>query len=185
MVRHTFYALCRTSTYCIEPERLRAKNVLARVQKGLKGVLYIEGGWQTMADALKTLAIDAGVIVMNHQSVDSVKKNEFILSLNNGEKLDASYVISTVGPEQTSSLVGGAEETSLDTWKKRVKPVYAACLDVSLRHLPHPNEQFAIGIDQHILFTNQSRAASVSEDGSSVISRSVSVLIILASPLYL
>lgn len=74
MVRHTFYALCRTSTYCIEPERLRAQNVLARVQKGLKGVLYIDGGWQTMADALKTLAIDAGVIVMNHQSVDSVKK---------------------------------------------------------------------------------------------------------------
>ncbi|MDM5337318.1 FAD-dependent oxidoreductase [Fictibacillus enclensis] len=171
MVRHTFYALCRTSTYCIEPERLSAQNVLAQVQKGLKGVLYIDGGWQTMADALKTLAIDAGVIVMNHQSVDSVKKeNQFILSLNNGEKLEASYVISTVGPEQTYSLVEGAEETSLDAWKKRVKPVYAACLDVSLRHLPHPNEQFAIGIDQHILFTNQSRAASVSEDGSSVIS---------------
>ncbi|SDM50559.1 Flavin containing amine oxidoreductase [Fictibacillus solisalsi] len=171
MVRHTFYALCRTSTYCIEPEKLSARNVLAQVQKGLRGVLYIDGGWQTMVGALKTIAVDAGATVIEHQSVDSVKKdNQFMLSLKNGEKLEASYVISTAGPEQTYTLMKGAEDTSLDTWRKRVKPVYAACLDVSLRHLPQPNEQFAIGIDQHILFTNQSRAATVSEDGSSVIS---------------
>jgi phytoene dehydrogenase-like protein len=145
--------------------------VLDQVQKGLKGVLYIDGGWQTMANALKKLAADAGATVLNHQSVDSVKKgNTFILSLTNGEKMEASHVISTAGPEQTYSLVEGAEKTSLDLWRKRVKPIYAACLDVSLRQLPHPNEQFAIGIDQHILFTNQSRAASVSDDGTSVIS---------------
>ncbi|MGG1575180.1 phytoene desaturase family protein [Fictibacillus sp. NRS-1165] len=169
MVRHIFYALCRTSTYCIGPDHQRADAVIQQVIRGLNGVLYVDGGWQTIVEELKESAVNMGVMIITHQSVSSIRKNHsFTVSLSNGESIDALSVLSTASPEQTFRLMEGAESTSLSTWKDRVKPVFAACLDVSLRTLPNPGQQFAIGVDQHILFSNHSRAARLSEDGSAV-----------------
>lgn len=169
MVRHVFYALCRTSTYCIGPDEQRADAVIQQVLRGLNGVVYVDGGWQTIIEALKEIAIKAGVTILTHQSASSVLKNDsFTLSLSNGETINAHSVLSTASPEQTFRLIEGAENTSLSAWRERAKPVFAACLDVSLHALPNPNQQFAIGVDQHILFSNHSRAARLSEDGSVV-----------------
>ncbi|AZB41793.1 NAD(P)/FAD-dependent oxidoreductase [Bacillus sp. FJAT-42376] len=170
MVRHAFYALCRTSTYCIGPENQQAAIVLDQVQRGMNGVFYIDGGWQSMIDPLKKKAIDFGADIVHQSAVSIKKKSGFEITLKNGDIIQVPMVLSTASPEQTFSLIEGAAGTSLETWRQRVKPIYAACLDVSLRHLPKPNEQFAIGIDQPILFTNQSRAAQLSDNGSSVIS---------------
>ncbi|WP_228483094.1 hypothetical protein, partial [Pseudomonas aeruginosa] len=48
--------------------------------------------------------------------------------------------------------------------------VTAAALDIGLKHLPNPLHHFALGLDQPIFFTNQSRAAKLSEDGSIAVS---------------
>lgn len=170
MVRHAFYALCRTSTYCIGPENQQAAIVLHQVQRGMNGVFYIDGGWQSMVDLLKQKAIDFGAAIVHQPAVSIKKESGFVITLKNGDRIEVPMVLSTASPHQTFSLIKGAPGTTLDTWRQRVKPIYAACLDVSLRQLPKPGEQFAIGIDQPILFTNQSRAAKLSENGSSVIS---------------
>jgi hypothetical protein len=47
--------------------------------------------------------------------------------------------------------------------------VTAACLDVALRRLPEPKQQFVYGLDQTVFLSNQSRAAYLSEDGAQVI----------------
>ncbi len=67
-------------------------------------------------------------------------------------------------------MLNGAEHTSLRLWNEQAIPVTACCLDIGIKKLPNPQHQFAIGIDQALFFTNQSRAAKLSEDGISVVS---------------
>jgi phytoene dehydrogenase-like protein len=62
MVRHIFYALCRTATYSRDLDYQQAGSVVRQVQRSLKeGVLYLHGGWQTIVDQLRELAIRNGV----------------------------------------------------------------------------------------------------------------------------
>jgi phytoene dehydrogenase-like protein len=63
-----------------------------------------------------------------------------------------------------------AEKTALHTWKEQAIEITAACLDVALRRLPKPKQQFAYGLDQTVFLTNQSRAAYLSDDGAQVVS---------------
>jgi phytoene dehydrogenase-like protein len=170
MVRHVFYALCRTSTYCIDPDQQVASAVIKQVQLGMKGVLYIDGGWQTIVDKLRIKAEENGVDILTNKTVSSLDCKEMQrIHFTDGEKLEVPYVIVTAGPEQTVKLVKGAEHTLLQKWKEQAQPVYAACLDVALNKLPDPNHNFAIAVDQHILFSNHSRASKLSNNGSAVL----------------
>lgn len=170
MVRHVFYALCRTSTYCIDLDQQVASAVIKQVQLGMKGVLYIDGGWQTIVDHLRMKAEGTGVDILTNKTVTSIDFSEMHhIQFADGEKLEVPYVIVTAGPDQTFKLVKGAEQTMLRDWKLKAQPVYAACLDVALNKLPNPNHNFAIAVDQHILFSNHSRASKLSEDGSAVL----------------
>jgi phytoene dehydrogenase-like protein len=170
MVRHVFYALCRTSTYCIDPDQQVASAVIKQVQLGMKGVLYIDGGWQTIVDKLRIKAEENGVDILTNKTVSSLDCKEMQrIHFTDGEKLEVPYVIVTAGPEQTVKLVKGAEHTLLQKWKEQAQPVYAACLDVALNKLPNPNHNFAIAVDQHILFSNHSRASKLSNNGSAVL----------------
>jgi phytoene dehydrogenase-like protein len=170
MVRHVFYALCRTSTYCIDPDQQAASAVIKQVQLGMKGVLYIDGGWQTIVDHLRMKAEENGVDILTNKSVASIDCKEMQhIYFTDGEKLEVPNVIVTAGPEQTCKLVRGAEQTMLQKWKEQAQPVYAACLDVALNNLPNPNHNFAIAVDQHVLFSNHSRASTLSNNGSAVL----------------
>jgi phytoene dehydrogenase-like protein len=170
MVRHVFYALCRTSTYCIDPDQQVASAVIKQVQLGLNGVLYIDGGWQTIVDDLSTKTVKAGVSLITNKNVSTIECEKMHhIHFTDGDKLEVPYVIVTAGPEQTFNLLEGAESTVLQEWKQQARPVYAACLDVALRKLPNPNHNFAIAVDQHVLFSNHSRASKLSNDGSVVL----------------
>jgi phytoene dehydrogenase-like protein len=170
MVRHVFYALCRTSTYCIDPDQQAASAVIKQVQLGMNGVLYIDGGWQTIVDKLRMKAETAGVDIHTNKTAATIDcKERHHIHFTDGEKIEVPYVMVTAGPEQACKLVKGAEQTLLHDWKQQARPVYAACLDVALNKLPNPNHNFAIAVDQHILFSNHSRASKLSNDGSVVL----------------
>lgn len=170
MVRHVFYALCRTSTYDIDPDQQAASAVIKQVQLGMKGVLYIDGGWQTIVEHLGMKAEEIGVDILKNNTVTSIDfKEKHHIQFTDGEKLEVPYVIVTAGPEQTFKLVKGAEQNILQKWKEQARPLYAACLDVALNKLPNPNHNFAIAVDQHILFSNHSRASKLNNNGSSVL----------------
>ncbi|MDR7071494.1 phytoene desaturase family protein [Fictibacillus barbaricus] len=171
MVRHIFYALCRTATYGIDFERLLAGAVLKQLQLALNGVTYVDGGWQSMVVSLRDKALKAGVTIHTQKSVSAIEyeNGSHHVQFNDGDQIEALFVIVTTGPNQANKVVKGAEHSSLHEWKEKSLPLYAACLDVVLKKLPMPSHNFAIGIDQHILFTNQSRAAKLTDDGSVVI----------------
>lgn len=170
IVRNVFYALTRTSTYCIDYDQLLANAAIQQVQQGLKGVLYVNNGWQSIVESLRNKALTSGVTIYTNKKITSIDygmKHQLLCS--DGDTLEVSNVILTTGPEQSMKLVKNSVGTLLETWNQQASPVYAACLDVALKKLPRSNHHFAIGIDQHILFSNHSRACSLSDDGKSVI----------------
>ncbi|WP_028401963.1 phytoene desaturase family protein [Ectobacillus panaciterrae] len=173
MVRHLFYALCRTTTYTYAPRLQLARPILKQIQRSMKdSVLYVDGGWETIIAKLRKEASDAGVELLQNKNVIEIEHNGHILRIrcSNGELFEVSVTIVTAPPTEACRIVKRAEETSLHIWKEQALPVTAACLDLGLRKLPNPIHQFVLGLDQPLFFTNQSRAAKLSEDGTIVVS---------------
>lgn len=173
MVRHIFYALCRTSTYTQDPDYQLAGPVLVQVQRALKsGVKYLDGGWQTIVDQLRDRAIQNGVsILMNKTILEIMHDNGQVQGVlcKDGTLVEVQNVISTASPEDTYRMTQDAEKTILKRWKDEARPVIAASLDLALKRLPVANRDFAIGVDQPVFFSNHSRAAKLSENGAIVV----------------
>ena len=172
MVRHLFYALCRTATYSRDIDYQLAGPVLQQVQLSLKsGVLYLDGGWQSIVDRLRELAARCGVAIRTGAAAAEIVHEGGAVQgvrLGSGELLQADHIISTLPPADNVRLVAGAEHTALRGWSEDARPVTAASLDLALRRLPVSGRNFVIGLDQPLFFSNHSRAAKLSDDGSIV-----------------
>ncbi|MFC4812850.1 phytoene desaturase family protein, partial [Paenibacillus sp. GCM10023250] len=172
MVRHLFYALCRTATYSRDIDRQLASAVLRQVRLALKdGVQYLDGGWQSITDRLRELAVRSGVAIRTGAGVAAIAHEDGAVrgvTLADGERWTADSVVSALPPGDTFRLVPGAERTALLRWKEDARPVTAACLDLALDRLPAPGRDFVMGLDQPFLFSNHSRAAKLSDDGTVV-----------------
>jgi phytoene dehydrogenase-like protein len=173
MVRHIFYSLCRLTTYISAPTLLLAKPVLKQVKRGLNtGVLYVDEGWETIIQKLKKQAIDAGVEIIYSKNVIEIEHQEHSQSIrcSDGELYNVSECIIAAPPKEALKMIHGSDNSSLCTWVNQAISVTASCLDLGLKKLPNPENQFAIGLDQSLFFTNQSRAAKLSDDGTLVVS---------------
>ena len=147
--------------------------VLKQLQNALKGALYLDRGWGELIEELRTKASDLGVRLMTNTKVSSIDTRGGIVRqvlCEDGTKIDTPHVILATPPAVANELVPFAEKTALHTWKTQAIEVTAACLDVALKRLPKPKQQFAYGIDQTVLFSNYSRAAHLSDDGAQVVS---------------
>ena len=173
MVRHIFYALCRTATYTQEPDLQCAGPMLKQVQRSLKtGVRYLDGGWQTIVDRLRDKALAVGADIRTGASVKEILHADGAVQgvlCADGTTIPASAVVSTASPAATCALAGGEDIATLRRWKDEARPAMAACLDLALRKLPVADRHLAIGLDQPIFFTDHSRAARLSDDGSIVV----------------
>lgn len=172
MVRHIFYALCRTATYTHDPDYQLAGPVLAQVQRSFKGVLYLHGGWQMIVDQLYDKAIQAGVHIVSGKDVkEIVHENGKVqkLKLADEEYIEISNVISTASPSETYKLVQDADHTILKRWKEEARPSKAACLDLGLKKLLVRGRDFAIALDQPIFFSHHTVHAKLSDDGTLVV----------------
>ncbi|SEM51229.1 NAD(P)/FAD-dependent oxidoreductase [Paenibacillus sp. OV219] len=172
-VRHVFYALCRTATYTLDPDFQLAAPALAQVQRSLKGgVLYVNGGWQTIIEQLRQKAQQAGAHIVSGKSIREIQHaNGRVqrLVFADGEELAVSNVISTASPSESAKLVQGAEATALQRWKTEARPVTAACMDLGLRKLPIKGRHLALGLDQPVFFSEHSVSAKLSDNGEVVV----------------
>jgi phytoene dehydrogenase-like protein len=173
MVRHIFYALARTGTYSMEIDSQQAGAVLRQVQRSLKtSVLYADGGWQTIVDALRDAAVRAGADIRCKAGAAEIAiENGRVrgVRLASGEVLQAGQVISALPPAETCGLVPNGEGTALGVWKRQARPVRVASLDLCLRRLPVPDHHFALALDQPLFLSNHSRVARMSENGGIVL----------------
>lgn len=173
MVRNIFYALLRTASYVVGPDLPAAGPVLKQLQSSLNGVLYLDRGWGELINELRKKASDLGVRIVTNKKVSSIDTRGAIVQqvlCEDETKIDTYNVILATSPSIAYQLVPYAEKTALHIWKEQAIEITAACLDVALKRLPKPKQQIAFGIDQTVFFTNQSRAAYLSDDGAQVIS---------------
>lgn len=169
MIRHHFYALCRTATYTHAPHLQQARPVLRQLQRSLKkGVIYVDNGWETIVAGLRTKAENQGVIIRSDFKAERVEDGYPFKTIHcaNGSTIEAENVIMAVPPAEACRLVNNP---SLSLWKQQAVPITATCLDLCLSHLPNPDHQFVLGLDQPILYTNESRAAKVCKEGNAVV----------------
>ncbi len=169
MIRHYFYALCRTTTYTHAPNLQQARTVLRQLQRTLKtGVIYVDGGWETIVSDLRKKAENLGVKIKSHYKVERVVDRHPLKTIRcaNNETFETENVILAVPPNEACRLI---ESSSLLSWKEQAVPITATALDFCLTHLPNPDHQFVLGLDQPIFFTNESRAAKVCKEGNVVV----------------
>ena len=163
-VESLLYVLGRLATYCHAPEMVSAKVIVSNMKNAMGGVLYLDGGWQTIIDQLHSKAILSGVEVKSHTLVKQMKpvQQEHIkLVLSNDEEILAKYVICTTGPHELNEMLG---ETEQNNFFSKITPVRGATLDVVLTKLPNPKRLFAMGITDPLYFSVHSPYARLSDD---------------------
>src|SRR4029450_5786940 len=75
--RRLFHSIIRVSTYADDPERQSAGAAIAQLQLALSsGVLYLDGGWQTLARGLRDAAEKEGVKIITGERVRAVERDE-------------------------------------------------------------------------------------------------------------
>ncbi|OIK08843.1 dehydrogenase [Bacillus sp. MUM 116] len=173
MVRNLFYALSRTASFVVSPDLIAAGPVLQQLKCSMKGVLYLDRGWGAIIDELWKKASEQEVHFYLKSKVTSIQHHNGSVqsvSCEDGMIIEAHQIIVTTSPVAAYQLVSGADKTALHLWKDQAIEITGACLDVALRRLPKPDQQFVYGIDRNVFLSNQSRAAYLSDNGAQVIS---------------
>jgi phytoene dehydrogenase-like protein len=172
VVRGLVEALMRVTSYANDPERSCAAASVAQLQDGLgKGVLYLDGGWATLAKGLKEAAEAAGATVLPAQRVRSVESAGGHVEVVVGEerRYSARTAVLAVPPPVAASLVRGDGADTLRGRAAGLRPVKAACLDLGLRRLPDPRRLFVVGIDRPLYFSVHSASARLAPEGAATI----------------
>ena len=174
VVKEFLMALFRVATYTNAPDLMSAGVALEQVRMAFdKSVLYLDGGWQTLVDQLGRLAADAGVVVETGAKIDSVERDAAgavrAVRLADGRSFFSSAVVIAARPQVAASLVERGRETSLARWADELVAVRAACLDVSLKHLPRPKVTFSLGIDRPLYLSVHSATARLAPEGGALI----------------
>jgi phytoene dehydrogenase-like protein len=189
--RQVFESLARLTTYSHRAGESSAALTLAQMKIALRGVLYVDEGWQKIVDSLHSAAISSGVNFVSSSRIVGVQHDGAAvqavelggLELDSdrmdtqaiaypeiqpedvdGARLPAETVILAVDPITAAELAGDAGKE----WTQ-MQPVTAACLDVALRSLPRPKRTFALGIDAPLYFSVHSSYAQLTPRGGALI----------------
>jgi phytoene dehydrogenase-like protein len=138
-------ALVRVTTFVADQEQLSAEVAARQLKLGIApGVRYLEGGWQSLVNALSGKAEAAGATLRTRSAVRLVHQEAggWTLALDE-ETLHADIlVVAPGGPDAVGKLLGGRAPSA---------PGPAAelsVLDLGLRRLPRRTRRFALGIDE-------------------------------------
>lgn len=167
-VRQFLLAGARTATYADAPDLLSASLVIPLLTSQ---VLYLDGGWQTIVDALRQRAQEAGARIVTQARVAAidVAGAGLTIRLADGTSNAASAVLLAIEPETASSLVADGTHEVMGRWSRQSIPARAACFDLALRRLPKPQNLFAMGIDCPLYYSVHSASANLAPQGSALI----------------
>jgi phytoene dehydrogenase-like protein len=173
-VQEFVLAAFRVATYTNAPDLTSAGGAIEQLKKAQdKSVLYLDGGWQTLVDDLREIAVRAGVMIETGAKVEGVTRDATGavagLRLADGRSIQASVVVIASSPSAAVGMVKDAERTSMARWADDSLPVRAACLDVALSSLPRPKATFALGIDRPLYLSVHSAAARLAPEGCALI----------------
>lgn len=122
-------AMLRLGSYAANPGTQPAGMMFRQLLAGQAGVVYVDGGWQGVVDDLRRLAVAAGVSIIDHHRVSSIRPEGqgWIASTDSHEYRAKAVVVAVGGPSQAVSLLG---EDGADWVERAGEPQRAACLDI-------------------------------------------------------
>jgi phytoene dehydrogenase-like protein len=171
-VRQLLASVARTIAYSAALDQVSAEVFATQIQLSLKGpVLYLDGGWQTLADALRRAATAAGAQVVSGQRVETILHEGGSVTgvrLADGQTVPACVALVTTPPTDAARLLGGTHPALRDLVAPFV-PVQVACLDVALRRLPAPQHPVVFDLEGPRFLTAQSLFAQVAPPGGGLI----------------
>ena len=187
-VHEALHAMFRLATYCDRPDLQSAAAALRHLRLAIRGVIYVDEGWQKIVDGLHSSAVAAGVtfvtssrvvgvdivdgavkgIELGGLEVETSKDTLTAVALpdltaeERGTRLPADNVILAVDPATAKEIVPALQFPKLT-------PVIASSLDVALSKLPVPNRNFALGIDRPLYYSVHSAYAQLTPSGGALI----------------
>ena len=187
-VRLWMAALMRLATYCGDHDRQSAAAALNQIRIAMRGLTYVDEGWQKIVDLMHSSAVAAGVNFVTSSRVVSIDHNGSVRGIelggleeevekdtvsvafpdmtakpHEGTRLPAETIVLAVDPSSAREMIG----TPLD-WPE-LRPVMASCLDVALSSLPKPDNAFALGIDKPLYMSLHSKWAQLTPKGGALI----------------
>ena len=150
-------ALIRLTTYANDPDIQSASSALHLIHLyKLGGVMYLDGGWQTLVDGLLTVATNAKARIVRGKKATKVQRSNsgWLVTLSDHTQISAKIVVIAAGPKDAYGLFQDNERPEvLSKVVKEAKPVHLACLDVALSSLPQKDVLFALGIDSPLYYS--------------------------------
>lgn len=174
-VRQLLAALVRLTTYGNAPGLQSGGAALEQVQAALRdNVLYLDGGWQQLVEALRGAASAAGVTIDSGLRADAVELDATGsavrgVRLGDGSTVPCAAAILAVPPADAAALLSGPARRTLDGWAAQATPLRAACLDLALSELPEPRSTFGLGIDAPLYFSVHSAVAQLTPEGGALV----------------
>lgn len=168
-VRALFEAFFRLSAYANAPDVFSAETAVRQLQKASAGVLYVDGGWQTLVDGLAACAERAGAVIETDARAAALGREpqgSYILRLADGRSLKADLIVLALSPHEVAKLLETAGVAAPRSITDAV-PVRMAALDLALSRLPSEKRRFVLGIDRPLYLSVHSSVAKLApEDGA-------------------
>jgi phytoene dehydrogenase-like protein len=173
-VREFLIAAMRIATYTNAPDLMSAGAAIRQLQLAFaKGVLYLDGGWQTIVDGLLDAARNAAVEIETGAKVERVVRDSDGAARGvrtiDGQVISAADIIIASSPADAARLVERGEQLQLARWADESVAVKAACLDLALTYLPKPKALYAFGIDRPLYLSVHSASARLAPAGGALI----------------
>ncbi len=164
----------RLNTYANDPDIQSIGPVLHQIYLGSRaGVMYLDGGWQTLIDGLITVAKNTNARIVMGKKATKIKRtdsSEWQVLLSDKTEVSAKIVVIAAGPNDAYSLFDDNERPDvLSKAAKEAKPVRLVCLDVALSSLPDKDALFALGVDRPLYFSVHSAYAKLAPEGGALI----------------
>jgi phytoene dehydrogenase-like protein len=172
-LRRFMAALARTFVYSAALDLVSADVFVDKLQRSLKHPIhYIDGGWQTLVDALRHKAEQAGARIVSNSRVEAVEHQNGSVSgirLRNGSLVHASAVIIATSPHEAVKLIDEGNYPALRQIVNGLVPAQVACLDIALSHLPDSRYPVVQDIERPLFLSTQSLYSRIAPRGGALI----------------
>ncbi len=166
-------ALVSLTTYGNDPDTQSAGSALHQFHVyNQGGVMYLDGGWQTLVDGLVAAAKNAKVTIVMGKKAAKLQRNGsgWLVTLSDQSQVSARVLVIATGPHEAEALFhDGEKPEALSKAVKEAKPVRMVCLDVALSSLPRKDMLFALGIDSPLYFSVHSAYAALTPPNGALI----------------
>jgi phytoene dehydrogenase-like protein len=158
----------RLSSYTDAPDQFDAGAAVTQLKVAMKGVLYVDGGWSRLIDALRRLATDAGATVVAHAEVDTVSCDPTAggrveVQFGSRRLVASAVVVAAGGPDVATRLTGSVVRAR----QALTPPVAASCLDLGLRQA---HAGLVLGMDQPVYLSPHAPLADLAPAGHGLVS---------------